>query len=104
MRVADRVEGGRFRVEVSRYLANAQYTGNSAKAWYLLAEPVDLPVIEMALSESLTSTEVRLSVRLCSNDHFLEMLAALSATAMEMTLVSFARREVCAAAARMTVN
>jgi hypothetical protein len=39
---------GRFRVEVSRYLANAQYTGNSAKAWYLLAEPVDLPVIEMA--------------------------------------------------------
>ena len=23
-------------------------TGNSAKAWYLLAEPVDLPVIEMA--------------------------------------------------------
>ena len=39
---------GRFRVEVSRYLANAQYTGNSSKAWYLLAEPVDLPVIEMA--------------------------------------------------------
>ncbi len=39
---------GRFRVEVSRYLANAQYTGNSAKAWYLLAEAVDLPVIEVA--------------------------------------------------------
>jgi hypothetical protein len=39
---------GRFRVEVSRYLANAQYTGNSSKAWYLLAEPVDLPVIEVA--------------------------------------------------------
>ena len=39
---------GRFRVEVSRYLANAQYTGNSSKAWYLLAEPIDLPVIEVA--------------------------------------------------------
>ncbi len=39
---------GKFRVEVSRYLANAVYTGNSAKAWYLLAEPSDLPVIEVA--------------------------------------------------------
>lgn len=39
---------GKFRVEVSRYLANSQYTGNSAKAWYLLAEPGDLPVIEVA--------------------------------------------------------
>jgi hypothetical protein len=39
---------GKFRVEVSRYLANAQYPGNSAKAWYLLAEPTDLPVIEVA--------------------------------------------------------
>lgn len=39
---------GKFRVEVSRYLANAQYAGNSAKAWYLLAEATDLPVIEVA--------------------------------------------------------
>jgi hypothetical protein len=39
---------GKFRVEVSRYLSNAQYTGNSSKAWYLLAEPTDLPVIEVA--------------------------------------------------------
>ncbi|MHC4879811.1 MAG: phage major capsid protein, partial [Planctomycetota bacterium] len=39
---------GKFRVEVSRYLANAQYTGNSAKAWYLLADPNDLPFIEVA--------------------------------------------------------
>lgn len=38
----------KFRIEVSRYLSNAQYTGNSAKAWYLLAEPTDLPVIEVA--------------------------------------------------------
>ena len=39
---------GKFRVEVSRYLSNSQYTGNSAKAWYLLAEATDLPVIEVA--------------------------------------------------------
>ncbi|MFM2093817.1 MAG: hypothetical protein RIS70_941, partial [Planctomycetota bacterium] len=39
---------GKFRVEVSRYLANSSYTGYSAKAWYLLAEPGDLPVIEVA--------------------------------------------------------
>ncbi len=39
---------GKFRVEVSRYLANSKFTGNSAKAWYLLAEPTDLPVVEVA--------------------------------------------------------
>jgi hypothetical protein len=39
---------GKFRAEVSRYLANSKYTGNSAKAWYLLADPADLPVIEVA--------------------------------------------------------
>lgn len=39
---------GKFRIEVSRYLSNALYTGNSAKAWFLLADPADLPVIEMA--------------------------------------------------------
>lgn len=39
---------GKFRVEVSRYLGNAKYPGYSAKAWYLLAEATDLPVIEVA--------------------------------------------------------
>ncbi len=39
---------GKFRVEVSRYLGNTHYTGNSSKAWYLLSEPNDLPVIEVA--------------------------------------------------------
>jgi len=38
----------KFRVEVSRYLSNSQYTGNSSKAWFLLAESTDLPVIEVA--------------------------------------------------------
>jgi len=32
----------------SRYRSNSQYAGNSSKAWYLLAEPGDLPVIEVA--------------------------------------------------------
>ncbi len=39
---------GKFRVEVSRYLSNSQYAGYSEKAWYLLADPMDLPVIEVA--------------------------------------------------------
>ena len=39
---------GKFRTEVSRYLRNSHYTGNSSKAWYLLADPGDLPVIEVA--------------------------------------------------------
>lgn len=39
---------GKFRAEVSRYLSNSHYTGYSAKAWYLLADPADLPVIEVA--------------------------------------------------------
>jgi len=39
---------GKFRIEVSRYLSNSQYTGNSSKAWYLLSDPNDLPVIEVA--------------------------------------------------------
>lgn len=39
---------GKFRVEVARYLSNAAYAGSSSKAWYLLALPDDLPVIEVA--------------------------------------------------------
>jgi len=39
---------GKFRVEKSSYLSNASYTGYSAAAWYLLADPMDVPVIETA--------------------------------------------------------
>ena len=39
---------GKYRMEVSRYLNNAKYPGFSAKAWYLLADPIDLPLIEVA--------------------------------------------------------
>ncbi|MFW5751598.1 MAG: hypothetical protein ACOCZK_08140 [Planctomycetota bacterium] len=39
---------GKYRVERSSYLSNAQIPGHSAKAWYLLANPSDMPVIEVA--------------------------------------------------------
>lgn len=39
---------GRFRVESSPYMSNTAYTGNSAAAWYMLADPNEMPVIEIA--------------------------------------------------------
>lgn len=39
---------GRFRVESSPYMSNSSYTGYSAQAWYMLADPEDLPFIEIA--------------------------------------------------------
>lgn len=38
----------RFTVESSPYMSNSNYTGYSAEAWYLLADPSVLPVIEIA--------------------------------------------------------
>jgi hypothetical protein len=38
---------GRFRVESSPYMSNSGYTGYSAAAWYMLADPAVLPVIEI---------------------------------------------------------
>jgi hypothetical protein len=42
------VFAGRFRVESSPYISNSSYTGYSASAWYMIADPQDLPVIEIA--------------------------------------------------------
>jgi hypothetical protein len=58
---------GRFRAEVSRYLSNSHYTGHSSKAWYLLSDPNDLPVIEVAFlngqeSPTIESAEADFSV------------------------------------------
>jgi len=39
---------GKLRVHRSSYLSNTLYTGNSTKAWYLLADPANMPVIEVA--------------------------------------------------------
>jgi len=52
---------GKFRVEVSRYLSNSSYTGNSDKAWYLLAEPADLPVIEVAFLNGQESPTIEMA-------------------------------------------
>jgi hypothetical protein len=38
----------RFTVESSPYMSNPVYTGNSANAWYMLADPNTLPVVEIA--------------------------------------------------------
>ena len=38
----------RFRVESSPYMSNTSYTGYSAQAWYMLADPNEMPVIEIA--------------------------------------------------------
>ena len=38
---------GRFRLESSPYLSITSYTGSSSVAWYLLADPSQLPVIEI---------------------------------------------------------
>ena len=38
----------RFTVETSPYMEISSYTGNSTTAWYLLADPMQLPTIEIA--------------------------------------------------------
>jgi phage major head subunit gpT-like protein len=39
---------GKFRVVTSAYMQDSTLTGNSATAWYLIADPNDLPLIEVA--------------------------------------------------------
>lgn len=39
---------GRFQVESSPYLSNASYTGYTSVGWWMLANPADMPVIEIA--------------------------------------------------------
>src|SRR5690606_9554155 len=39
---------GRFTVESSPYISNSSYTGNTAVGWWMLADPMDLPMIEIA--------------------------------------------------------
>lgn len=52
---------GKYRVEISRYLSLAAFSGNSAKAWYLLADPQDVPVIEVAFLYGQESPTVETS-------------------------------------------
>lgn len=39
---------GRFRVESSPYISNSSYTGNTSAGWWMLADPNECPVIEIA--------------------------------------------------------
>lgn len=38
----------RFRVESSPYISSSTYTGNTSTAWWMLADPMELPVIAIA--------------------------------------------------------
>jgi phage major head subunit gpT-like protein len=49
---------GKYRIVRSSYLSNASISGSSAKAWYLLADPNDLPVIEVAFLNGVDSPTV----------------------------------------------
>lgn len=39
---------GRFRVESSPYISNSSYTGYTSQGWWMLADPNECPVIEIA--------------------------------------------------------
>jgi len=45
---SDNPHAGKYDIATSVYLSNAALDGSSAKAWYLLADPADLPLIEVA--------------------------------------------------------
>lgn len=49
---------GRFDLVWSAYLSDSNITGNSAKAWYLLADPQDLAVIETVFLDGQESPTV----------------------------------------------
>jgi phage major head subunit gpT-like protein len=42
------IHGGKYEPVVSSYLSNTSLAGQSSTAWYLLADPMDVPVIEVA--------------------------------------------------------
>jgi len=49
---------GNYMVVSSPYMQNATYTGNSATAWYLIANPNDLPLIEVGFLDGMESPTV----------------------------------------------
>ena len=49
---------GRYEVVTSQYLSNASYTGYSATAWYLFADPNRLPALEVAFLNGQQSPTV----------------------------------------------
>lgn len=51
----------KYKVVSPPYLSNSSYTGNSATAWYLLANPNDIPTIEIAFLDGNESPTVEIS-------------------------------------------
>src|SRR5690606_16694472 len=49
---------GKFTIVRSSYLSSTALTGNSTTAWYLLADPNDIPVIEVAFLNGMESPTV----------------------------------------------
>lgn len=49
---------GMFNVVISQYLQSSALTGYSSKAWYLLADPMDIPVIEVAFLNGVQTPTV----------------------------------------------
>lgn len=52
------VYSGRYKVVTSPYMENASLTGNSTAAWYLLADPNDMPVIETGFLNGMQTPTV----------------------------------------------
>ena len=52
------IHRGKAKVAASSYLSNAAITGNSALAWYLLANPADLAVIEVCFLNGMQNPTV----------------------------------------------
>lgn len=52
-RPANNPHAGKYEVVATPYLSNATITGHSARAWYLLTAPADLPVIEVAFLDGV---------------------------------------------------
>lgn len=49
---------GKYTPVVSPYLSDSRFTGNSSTAWYLLADPNDVPVIEIVFLDGVETPTV----------------------------------------------
>jgi phage major head subunit gpT-like protein len=102
--VTNNPHAGKFTVAHSAYLSNVSISGYSAKAWYLLADPNDLPVIEVAfLNGQQTPTVERadadfnvLGIQFRGYFDFGVALQEASATRLEAIPFTWHRGEVIA--------
>jgi len=56
------VLAGRYRVVSSAYLSNSSYTGSSTTAWFLLADPQEMPVMEVCFLNGVDRPTVEQAV------------------------------------------